>query len=441
MCISLRQALLLAACPGFASIVPATEQPAAGGFVEDSRWQGSLRNFYQNRDYPNAIEQQQRMRREWAQAIRNEFNSGYTPGRVGFGLDLQGYLGLKLDSTPAHAGSGALPPGAYGKHAADNFSRAGGAIRLKLEETVLRHGEMRPDTPIFATADDRVIPETAIGTLLTSERFNNWTLHAGRFTAQGLSTSSSHRNELLSYYQSPAAYGVFKRGQYLDLFGAIYKPTPAWELALYGAEYQETWRQYYARANYGHRLGEQDSVLVKLNLYRTDDVGAAYQGDIENIAWSVLAAWLHGAHTLVFAHQRIDSNVPFDYLGGASIKLANAFTYSDFNGPNEHSSRVSYRYDLAGWGVPGLKFTASYVKGDRIDGSHMPINSGYRWYGYGADGKHWERDLQFDYVLQSGPAKGTSLMLRHVVHRSNGGTSELDNDELRLLLDYPFDIL
>ena len=81
--------------------------------------------------------------------------------------------------------------------------------------------------------------------------------------------------------------------------------------------------------------------------------------------------------------------------------------------------------------------SAAYVRGSQIDGSRVDPRGGYAYLGYGKGGKHWERDLEARYVVQSGVAKGTTLSLRHNVHRGNKAQAELDTDQIRLAVEYP----
>ncbi len=92
---------------------------------------------------------------------------------------------------------------------------------------------------------------------------------------------------------------------------------------------------------------------------------------------------------------------------------------------------------MASYSVPGLTFSALYVRGSGIDGSHVDRTGGYAALGYGEGGKHWERDLQARYIVQSGPAKKLAFTLRHAVYRSNSAQAELDADQLRLAVEYP----
>ena len=87
--------------------------------------------------------------------------------------------------------------------------------------------------------------------------------------------------------------------------------------------------------------------------------------------------------------------------------------------------------------MPGLNLTVLYVRGFGIDGSHVDQHGGYAYLGYGKGGKHWERDLEARYVVQSGKAKGTAFSLRHNMHRGNTAQAELDADQIRLAVEFP----
>jgi imipenem/basic amino acid-specific outer membrane pore len=92
---------------------------------------------------------------------------------------------------------------------------------------------------------------------------------------------------------------------------------------------------------------------------------------------------------------------------------------------------------MAGVGVPGLSAGAAYVRGSGIDGSDVDPDGSYAWLGYGKGGKHWERDLNLRYVVQSGALKGLNVLLRQSLHRGNAAQAEGDTDQLRLAVEYP----
>jgi hypothetical protein len=76
------------------------------GFVEDSKLEVLSRNFYLNSDYRSPSPAGKSYKAEWAQGFIASFESGFTPGTLGFGLDAHGFLGMKLDGGKGHSGTG-----------------------------------------------------------------------------------------------------------------------------------------------------------------------------------------------------------------------------------------------------------------------------------------------------------------------------------------------
>lgn len=72
-----------------------SDQAEAKGFIEDSSLDLLLRNYYFNRDGKSGSGD----RVDWTQGFLTTYESGFTQGTVGFGVDAFGYLGLKLDGT------------------------------------------------------------------------------------------------------------------------------------------------------------------------------------------------------------------------------------------------------------------------------------------------------------------------------------------------------
>lgn len=77
-----------------------------------------------------------------------------------------------------------------------------------------------------------------------------------------------------------------------------------------------------------------------------------------------------------------------------------------------------------------------YVSGRGIDGTHAPVGGAYADQ-QGRGGKHWERDIDLKYVVQSGAAKDLSVALSHVVHRANRAQAGDDIDRIYLIVEYP----
>ncbi|MGX1186460.1 hypothetical protein AB7M29_004139 [Pseudomonas sp. F-14 TE3623] len=92
---------------GIISLASTSGASHAEGFLEDSKARLQTKNFYLNRDFRD--DSGQNKRDEWAQGFILDYQSGFTAGTLGFGVDALGMLGLKLDSSPDRTGTDLLP--------------------------------------------------------------------------------------------------------------------------------------------------------------------------------------------------------------------------------------------------------------------------------------------------------------------------------------------
>lgn len=405
----------------------------ASGFFDDAKSDVLLRNFYLSNDYRSPTPSGKNYKQEWAQGFIGNFSSGFTEGTVGFGIDAHAFAGLKLDGGKGHSGTGLLPVDSDGR-SENNYSSAGGAFKLKVSRTTLAFGEMTVETPVFDTSDKRLQPEYATGFLLNSAEFDNVNLVAGHFTAFKNQDSSSGQGDFYGYGANTEAGGISFVGA--DLFGS--SPVGG---ALYASELSDTWHQYYGNLHF-----KQSGVLLDANLYHTRDTGRAVAGEIDNTALSLSGKYSFGPHAVMLGWQRINGDTPFDFVGGDSIYLANSIKYADFNGANERSWQARYDLDLGAFGIPGLNFMTRYVSGSHIDGTHAPKGGAYNPFDadsgdyqpqQGSGGKHWERDIDLKYVVQSGAAKDLSVQLSHVTHRANEAQAGDDIDRIYVVIQYP----
>lgn len=405
----------------------------ASGFFDDAKSDVLLRNFYLSNDYRSPTPSGKNYKQEWAQGFIGNFSSGFTNGTIGFGIDAHAFAGLKLDGGKGHSGTGLLPVDSDGR-SENNYSSAGGAFKLKVSRTTLAFGEMTVETPVFDTSDKRLQPEYATGFLFNSAEFDNVNLVAGHFTAFKNQDSSSGKGDFYGYGANTEAGGISFVGA--DLFGS--SPVGG---ALYASELSDTWHQYYGNLHF-----KQSGVLLDANLYHTRDTGRAVAGEIDNTAFSLSGKYSFGAHAVMLGWQRINGDTPFDFVGGDSIYLANSIKYADFNGANERSWQARYDLDLGAFGIPGLNFMTRYVSGSHIDGSHAPKGGAYNPFDadsgeyqpqQGSGGKHWERDIDLKYVVQSGAAKDLSVQLSHVTHRANEAQAGDDIDRIYVVVQYP----
>ncbi|MBR7197840.1 OprD family porin [Pseudomonas sp. 14A] len=405
----------------------------ASGFFDDAKSDVLLRNFYLSNDYRSPTPSGKNYKQEWAQGFIGNFSSGFTEGTVGFGIDAHAFAGLKLDGGKGHSGTGLLPVDSDGR-SENNYSSAGGAFKLKVSRTTVAFGEMTVETPVFDTSDKRLQPEYATGFLLNSAEFDNVNLVAGHFTAFKNQDSSSGQGDFYGYGANTEAGGISFVGA--DLFSS--SPIGG---ALYASELSDTWHQYYGNLHF-----KQSGVLLDANLYHTRDTGRALAGGIDNTAFSLSGKYSFGVHTVMLGWQRINGDTPLDFVGGDSIYLANSIKYADFNGANERSWQARYDLDLGAFGIPGLNFMTRYVSGSHIDGTHAPRGGAYNPFDaesgdyqpqQGSGGKHWERDIDLKYVVQSGAAKDLSVQLSHVTHRANEAQAGDDIDRIYVVVQYP----
>ncbi|XXE96586.1 OprD family porin [Pseudomonas sp. D1-2] len=406
---------------------------AAPGLLEGASLEVLGRNFYLNSDYRSPTPAGQSYKKEWAQGFIATFESGFTPGILGVGIDAHGFLGLKLDGGKGHAGTGLLPLDSDGR-SEDQYSSAGGALKFNLSRTTLALGEMTVATPVFDTADKRLQPEYASGALLTSREIDGVDLQAGHFSAFKNQDASTAKGDF-------SGYGATTRHASIDFIGADLFSGQRVGGALYASELSDTWRQYY-----GNLHATAGDLFLDGNLYYTRDHGQASAGAIDNTAFSLAGKYRREAQAFTLAYQKVRGDTPFDFVGGDSIYLANSIKYADFNGPGERSWQARYDLDLGAMGVPGLSFMARYVTGHRIDGSHAPRGGAYNPYDgiignyvpqQGDGGRHWERDIDLRYLVPSGPAKDLSLQLSHVTHRANSAQAGDDIDRLYIVIQYP----
>ena len=410
---------------GLATATPAfaAGQADAKGFVEDSSLNVLLRNAFINRDYRDGNQD----KREWGQGIIANFESGFTQGTVGFGVDAFGAYGLRLDSGRGRAGAGGIDffyQDPTTKEVERDVAKAGASLKVRLSNTVLAYGDLRPNLPVMNHDSSRLLPESFTGTMLTSNEIEGLELVAGTFHAESRKSDEGRDS------------GGLKS---IDVFGGSYQFNDALSGALYASDIENvvrtnSFKRQYVNLNYTMPIAS-NSLNFDLNGYRTKyDVT-----DNKNHIWSLAGTYTTGPHAFTLAYQRSSGDVGFDYggyqnaggtgNGGSSIWLANSY-WSDFNAEDERSWQVAYTVDFAQYGLPGLTYRVAYVRGTDITTSET--NSG----------KEHEFFNQISYTVQSGAAKDLSVRLRASSLRVSSDASEynVSGKEVRFYLDYPFSV-
>ncbi|WP_223495979.1 OprD family porin [Pseudomonas sp. A-RE-26] len=422
--------IALAVSAGTSQFAMASAQDDSKGFIEDSTASILTRALYFSRDRRNHDAEQSRIE-ESGLGFHGLFSSGYTQGTVGVGVDVIGLLGVKLDSGKGRAGTGLFPEGSDGR-SQDDYSKAGAAVKFRISNTVLKVGDQYTTAPVFASDDSRLLPELPQGVSITSNEIKDLKLEAGHFTSI-VAQDQTYRDSILS--SEPNSNRGLRDANFV---GGVYSWTPEFTTSLYYSKVEDYWKKIYANVNWTHALSDDQSVAVDFNIYDTKSDGAGLvRSDkdkttkLDNRAFSLQGAYTIGAHTFTLAAQKVSGDGQYGYGvdGGGTIFLANSIARSDFNAEDEKSYQARYDLNMATFGIPGLSFMTRYVTGR---GANIATTN---------NGKEWERDIEAKYVIQSGPAKDLSLRVRQATYRSSDQVYSGSLDELRLIAQYPLNIL
>ncbi|MEE5041977.1 OprD family porin [Pseudomonas alliivorans] len=390
---------------------------SADGFIEDSRLKLQLRNVYFNENFRDehglstrAALTAKSERTEWAQGLLLDYQSGFTQGVLGFGFDASGLLGIKLDSGKGRSGTGLLPVHSDGR-AADEFSSLGAAAKVRLARTIVKYGSLLPRTPVLVYNDARLLPQVYQGTQFTSTDIENLTLTGGRLDQFKLRDSSDRRSIIPD--------GFSGKGSDFSYVGGDYRLGKDVRLSYFYGELEEFYRQQFASIQHDLTLGS--GVLTSdLRYFRSVDAGAARSGKIDNDMLSGQLTYTLSGHSVGAGYQVLSGDAGLSYISGATVYSFSNVGIGKFIEEDEKTWMVSYGYDFARLGAPGLTFSTRYLRGDNEKSGPAQL-------------REWERDAEIAYVVQGGTFKGLGVKLRNYVYRSDFARGR---DSNRLYLTY-----
>lgn len=376
---------------------------SADGFVDDSKLKLQLRNVYFNENFRDehglsakSARTAKSERTEWAQGFLLDYQSGFTPGTLGFGIDALGLLGGKLDSGRGRSGTGLLPVHDDGR-AADEFSSAGITAKARLARTTLKYGTLLPKTPVLIYNDARLLPQTYEGGQIISSDIENLTLTGGYLERFKLRDSTD------SIALVPDGYGGDKSGDF-SYAGAEYKAGKTIRLSYFYGELENFYRQHFAGIQHDLPIGA--GVLTSdLRYFNSVDTGAAHGGKIDNDMLSGQLTYAIAGHSFGGGYQTLSGDAGLPYISGATVYSFSNAGIGKFIEEDEKTWMLNYGYNFAAVGVPGLTFATRYLSGN--DGKSSSTV------------KEWERDAELAYVVQQGSLKGLGVKLRNYVYRSD----------------------
>ncbi|MBD9415266.1 OprD family porin [Pseudomonas sp. PDM16] len=395
--------------------------PAQAAFLDESKASLELRNFYFNRDFRQEGATQAKAE-EWAQGFLLRYESGFTDGTIGVGVDAIGLLGLKLDSSPDRSGTGLLQRDREApRRAQDEYSDLGVTAKLRASNSILKVGTLIPKLPVLMPNDSRLLPQTFRGGHLNMREIEGLNLDAGRLTQVNQRDSSDLEDMAIT--TAVGVKNIRTRHASSDAFDFA-SLNYAWSDSLstgysYGA-LDNLYRQHYLTLNHVLRLGDGQSLKSDIRFAHSSDDGGS---NVDNQALGALFTYGIGNHALGLGYQRMSGDTGFAYVNGTDAYLVNFVQIGDFASKDETSWQARYDYNFAGLGIPGLTFMTRYLSGHNIDlGAGKPR------------GSEWERDTDIAYVIQEGPLKNLGIKWRNATVRTTNFGSDLD--ENRLILSY-----
>ncbi|MDH4561082.1 OprD family porin [Pseudomonas sp. BN411] len=413
---SLAQAVALAAL-GASVTLPGVAQAE---FIKDSKASLELRNFYFNRDFRQEGAAQSKAE-EWAQGFLLRYESGFTEGTVGVGVDALGLLGVKLDSSPDRSNTGLLKRDRETGRAQDEYGELGLTAKLRASKSVLKVGTLLPKLPVVQYNDSRLLPQTFKGGQLNSMELDGLTFDAGQLKQVNQRDSSDYEDMTIT---TGAARAITVRsGTTSDKFnfgGASYKWTDNLVTGYHYGELQDFYKQHYFSAVHTLPLADKQSLKSDLRYARSTDDGTS---NVDNKAFGAMFTYALGGHAFGLGYQSMSGDTGFAYINGTDPFLVNYVQIGDFANKDEKSWQARYDYNFASIGIPGLTFMTRYLSGDNID-----LGAGRE------EGKEWERNMDIAYVFQEGALKNFGIKWRNATVRSTNFGNDLD--ENRLILSY-----
>ncbi|MFJ7884466.1 OprD family porin [Pseudomonas sp. NPDC096917] len=396
----------------------------ADGFINDSHADLTLRNYYFDRNYVNATPQA--AAREWAQGFILNVRSGFTEGPIGFGLDAQGLLGMRLDSSPARTGTGLLPYDPATREPANEYSKLGLTAKFRASQSQLQVGTISTFLPIAFASPTRLLPQTFRGAYLKSQEFENLTLHVGWLDRINLRDSTNYQK--MSVGSPNRRFNGAAESDRFTFVGGDYAWSPQLTLKYYHAELAELYRKDYLGFVDNRAVGP-GSLKSDFRLFISGEDGAAKAGPVDNRNAALMLTYTLGAHKLGAGYMQLTGKTAMPYLFGTEpLVITEGTLSSEFLNPKERSWQVRYDYNFTALGLPGLNGMLRYVSGSNIE---LPTLGG-------SDLTESEKDLEVSYAVQSGPLKDVSLRVRNAWYRNDftAQASHRDDNELRINIDY-----
>lgn len=438
----------LARSIGLGTLAVALSIPLAAqaAFIEDSKASLELRNFYMNRDFRHDDDKHEKMNpgkytagnkrqskaEEWAQGFLLRYESGFTEGTVGVGVDAYGFSGFKLDSGGGTAGTQLLLPKDRRGNVPSSYGSLGGTFKARLSESTLKTGTLMPKVPTVSSGDGRLIPQTFRGLMINSQEIENLTANIGRLDRMKQRNSTDSAPIVLNNFSgsqdkrnNTSTRSNQGETSKFDFAGINYTWGDTGLSTGYNyAKFHGEYKQHILNGLYILQIDDKQSLKADLRYAKTSqDSGSG----IDNKAFSSMLTYGLGYNSFGLGFQNMSGDTGYAYIELTDPFLTNYVQIRDFAATDERSWQARYDYNFAGLGVPGLSLMTRYIRG-----SNIRMGSGL------SSGKEWERDTDIAYVIQDGPLKNLGVKWRNATLRSDVSGKI---DENRLIVSYTIPLL
>ena len=271
--------------------------------------------------------------RDWGQGFEFNFKSGYTEGPVGFGLDLQAFYGLKLDSggdlnDKDHQGRypGSMFPLDNGK-SADQFGVLSPTFKMRFAKDELRVGTLYGNNPVLANTDGRLYQQTNTGVQLVSKDLSDFTFTGGDIFKTKI------RNETGD--QGMITAGGTKESDRFLFGGADYTGIQNTTVSLWYSNLEDYYQQFFVGAK-RHDALSVGALDTDVRVFRSLGVGGNADGEkdyaasglygdgvnkgrINQTTASLLESYSLDGHTVGLGIQKNSGESDFPYLDSGLI--------------------------------------------------------------------------------------------------------------------------
>ena len=305
------------------------QQAGAAGFIEDSKASVSSRTLYFDNDQRDGGADQ----RETATGLKFNYQSGFTQGVVGFGIDAQALVGFHLDGGRGHhPNSNSFVPSDTDGSAVSSWSSASANVKARFSKTEAHlGGALAPNLPILIASDGRLLPQTFEGGTVTSKEIDNVTFNAGQLEhATGRASSNS---------TGLAVNGGTQESNKFRFAGADWKVTKDLTLQYYYANLEDYYKQHFLGLVHVYPIAEGQSFKTDLRYFDSSSDGkngdAGYRfnnnggyaknpGEVDNKTWSAMFTYSLSGHSLGLGYQKTTGESDFPHINqgqGRSLYL------------------------------------------------------------------------------------------------------------------------